>query len=82
MVGLSQGTTSISPEDHIPLLNKADGSIATRDCEKAEVLASHFSQKMTVPDPGRLSPVVPRLINATVEDVILNTEVVKSATEN
>ena len=66
-----------SPEDHIPPLNNSDGSIATRSCEKAEVLASHFSRKMTVSDPGRLPPAVPRLTNATIEDVILSTEEVK-----
>ncbi|KAK3878981.1 hypothetical protein Pcinc_016425 [Petrolisthes cinctipes] len=42
--------------------------------EKDEVLASHFSHKMSVPDPGRLPPIVPRLTNSTIKEVILGTD--------
>ncbi|KAG0724157.1 hypothetical protein GWK47_041233 [Chionoecetes opilio] len=63
-----------APDDHIPPLNKADGSVATRSCEKAEVLAAHFSGKMTVSDPDRLPPAVARLTNATLDTITLTTE--------
>lgn len=67
----------VSPGNHIPPLNKADGSIATRSWEKAEVLASHFSMKMTIPDPGRPSPALPHLTYATIEDIIISREELK-----
>ncbi|KAG0722807.1 hypothetical protein GWK47_043877 [Chionoecetes opilio] len=63
-----------APDNHIPPLNKADGSVATRSCEKAEVLAAHFSGKMTVSDPDRLPPAVARLTNATLDTITLTTE--------
>ncbi|KAG0727741.1 hypothetical protein GWK47_033998 [Chionoecetes opilio] len=66
-----------APDDHIPPLNKADGSVATRSCEKAEVLTAHFSGKMTVSDPDRLPPAVARLTNATLDSITLTTEEVK-----
>ena len=40
----------------IPVLNKADGTLARTSQEKAEVFAAQFSGKMSVPDPNRPTP--------------------------
>ena len=43
------------------LLSKADGSVATRSSDKAEVLATHFSGTMADPDSEYRFPAVPHL---------------------
>ena len=52
-----------APDDSIPPLNKADGSVAACGVEKAELLASFFAGKMKVPDPDRLPPAIPKQTN-------------------
>ena len=49
----------LTPDDCIPPLNNTDGSVATNSKAKAQLLALHFSGKMTVPDPERAPPTVP-----------------------
>ena len=66
-----------APDDHIPPLIRPDGTVATQCSEKAEVLAAHFSEKMTVPDPGRPPPAVPRLTKATLDTIAITQEEVK-----
>ena len=67
----------LTPENHIPPLDKPDGSTATMSPEKAEVLAAHFAGKMTVSDPERHPPAVPHLTNASLQSITLTTEEVK-----
>ncbi|MPC40494.1 hypothetical protein E2C01_034053 [Portunus trituberculatus] len=45
--------------------------------EKAEVLAAHFSGKMTVPDPRRFPPAVPRLTKETLDTITITSKEVK-----
>ena len=52
-----------APDDSIPPLDKPDGSVATSGEEKAELLASYFAGKMTVPDTDRPTPFVPSRTN-------------------
>ena len=63
-----------SPDDSIPPLTTSDGSIVTRDQKKAQVLAAHFSSKMSVPDPGRATAVVPVLTKATLDNLTITKE--------
>ena len=64
-------------DDYIPPLNKPDGTVATQSWEKAETLATHFSGKMTVPDPGRVPPIMPNLTNAALNSITITTEDVR-----
>ena len=52
-----------APDDSIPPLDKPDGTVATSGEEKAELLASYFADKMTVPDTDRPTPFVPSRTN-------------------
>ena len=54
------------PDDNIPPLNKPDATVATGSREKAELLASHFSQKMSVEDPDRPTPILSRMTNSSL----------------
>ena len=61
-------------------LNKADGSVATWSSEKAEVLATHLSNKITVPDLEHHRPAsraMPHLTYATLNKITIICEVVK-----
>ena len=51
-------------EDSIPPLSKPDGTAAISGTEKAELLASHFANKMRIPDPSCSPPVLPSRTNA------------------
>lgn len=63
-----------SPDDSIPPLTTPDGSIVTRHQDKAQVLAAHFSSKMTVPDPECEPPPVPALTKATLGNIDITTK--------
>ncbi|KAG0720009.1 hypothetical protein GWK47_007011 [Chionoecetes opilio] len=65
-----------SRDDSIPLLTAPDGSVVTSHRGKPQVLAAHFSSKMTVPDPERESPAVPVLTKAILGNITVNTNVV------
>ncbi|XP_050721117.1 uncharacterized protein LOC127000986 [Eriocheir sinensis] len=67
----------LAPEDQIPPLDRADGSVATRSNDKAEVLAAYFSGKMTVPDPERHPPAMAQLNTASLQFITITTEDVK-----
>ncbi|KAK3873560.1 hypothetical protein Pcinc_021436 [Petrolisthes cinctipes] len=66
-----QGLTS---DDDVPPLHKPDGTVATKNKDKAEVLASFFSNKMSVPDPERPTPNVPALTNASLSTLTITIE--------
>ena len=52
-------------EDLIPPLTRPDGTVATSNHEKAQLLATHFANKMSVPDPDLLPPHIPMYTKAT-----------------
>lgn len=64
-------------DDCIPPLTRPDGTVATRDRDKAQVLAAHFSSKMTVPDPERVPPIVPEQTKATLGKLTFTAEDVR-----
>ena len=64
----------LSPDDSIPPLTTPDGSVVTRDQDKAQMLAAHFSSKMTCPDPKCAPPPVPVLTKATLGNITITTE--------
>ena len=61
----------------IPVLNKADGTLARSSQEKAEVFAEQFSSKMTVPDPHRATPNIDPLCRDQLDDIDINEEEIK-----
>ncbi|KAG0720078.1 hypothetical protein GWK47_049231 [Chionoecetes opilio] len=63
-----------SRDDSIPPLTAPDGSVVTSHRGKAQVLAAHFSSKMTVPDPEREPPTVPVLTKAALGNITITTE--------
>lgn len=67
----------LAPDDCIPPLTRPDGTVATRDKEKAQLLATHFSAKMTVPDPKRKLPSIPVQTKATLGKLTITTQEVR-----
>ena len=66
---LAKDTQGKTPENTIPPLNKADGTIASSNIQKAELLASMFSSKMMVPDPDRTPPQTRPLCDYTLTNI-------------
>ena len=61
--GVSRGTT-------IPPLHRGDGSVAQSARDKAELLASHFTEKMRVTDPERPPPTLPNIVKDKLSSVL------------
>ena len=59
-------------EDSIPPLTRPDGSVAIDSIDKAELLASFFASKMTVPDPDCSPPKLPSRTNARLSTLRTN----------
>lgn len=55
---LTKNMQGLSREDLIPPLTCKNGSTATSNMEKAETLALHFAEKMTVLDPESPAPIL------------------------
>ena len=68
----------LSADNAIPPLIRPDGSVAMRNRDKAELLAAHFSSKMSVPDPLRAPPKLPSLTRASLESLTVTSEEVKN----
>ena len=66
-----------TPDDCIPPLDKPDGTVATSSKDKAELLASYFSGKMTVPDPDQAPPDLPPRTNSRLRTFTTTTAEVK-----
>lgn len=64
----------ISKQERIPVLNKPDGTLATRSQEKAELLAIMFSNKMTITEPERHPPALPQLCASRLENINVSEE--------
>lgn len=61
-------------DDCIPPLITPDGAVVTHSRDKAMMLASFFSNKMTVPDPERPPHIMPNFTDATLDIVTITTE--------
>jgi len=66
-----------APDDGIPPLDKPDGSVATSSQEKAELLASYFACKMTVPEPNVPPPRLPPQTQSRLHNVSITGQEVK-----
>ena len=64
-------------DDCIPPLDKPDGSVATSSKEKAELLASFFSNKMKVPDPDRPPPILPPVTHSKLHGFAITSQEVR-----
>ena len=72
----------LGPDDCIPPLDKPDGSVATSNKEKAELLASFFSNKMNVPDPERPAPNLPTVTNSKLQVLTITSQEVRRQLKN
>ena len=66
-----QGNTK---QNRIPVLKKPDGTKATCGQEKAELLASHFSNKMKIDEPNRPLPVLLQRCTSSIDNIDINME--------
>ena len=55
-------------------LSTPNGSVVTGDHDKTQLLAAHFSTKMTVADPERAPPAVPTLTMAALGNITITKE--------
>ena len=53
-------------DDTIPPLLGPNGSVAIKSEDKANLLASHFAEKMQVSDPKRIPPTIPYKTNSRI----------------
>ena len=60
-----------------PPLNKPDGTVASSNLQKAELLGTMFSNKMSVPDPERALPLTGMLCDETLSTIQINPEKVR-----
>ena len=67
-----------SAQNTIPPLIKTDGTTAVGDKDNTELLASHISSKVSVPDLSRQSPEISSLTKASLEGFTDTKEEVKS----
>ena len=66
-------------ESSIPSLQRGDGVVASSTSEKVNVLAEHFSRKMTVPDPTRPPPSIPVVAGDSICSLTTTEEEVRVA---
>ena len=64
LVKKNQGTTI---QERIPPLKSPAGDWVVKNTQKADLLATHFSQKMSTLDPERQPPRLPRLCPSTLD---------------
>jgi len=64
-------------DDTIPPLTKPDKTTAITSEEKAQVLATHFASKMSVPDLDLIPPSVPLYTKATLKTISIKVDEVK-----
>ena len=68
----------LARDDIIPPLNKEDGTVAFTNKEKAEELATYFSNKMKVAQPHKLPPKLICRTHTSLHTVSINESRVKS----
>ena len=66
-----------APDDCLPPLDNSDGSVAHSSRDKAELLASFFSEKMNVEDPDRQAPKLPPVTHSKLCDITVTVEEVR-----
>ena len=79
LVKQKQGSTS---HERIPALKLPAGDLATGGQEKADLLARHFSNKMTTDEPDRLPPVLPQLCETRLDNLVFTEGVVYKHLKN
>ena len=75
--GLVKKHQGLTPQERIPPLRKPDGDLAITSREKADLLACHFSQKMTTQEPDRQPPILPPLTASRLGSVIVSEDAVR-----
>ena len=71
LVKVRQGTAT---QERIPPLKTTAGNWVVKNQEKADLLATHFSRKMTAMDPERQPPRLARLSNRCLDDIVVAEE--------
>ena len=66
-----------SKDDAIPPLNNTDGSIATSSVEKAELFATFFATKMSIPDAESSTPKIPKITSNKLKTIKISVTEVK-----
>ena len=66
----------VATQERIPPLKASTGGLVTANQGKAELLAAHFSSKMTTEDPERRPPQLTRLCNTNFESLAVNEDAV------
>lgn len=69
-------------QENIPPLNRPDGTVASSNLQKAELLGAMFSNKMRVPEPDLAPPITPQLCHETLTNIQVNPEKVKILLKN
>ena len=69
----------VARETTIPPLHRGDGSVAQSARDKADLLASHFTGKMCIPDPERPPPTLPNIVKDKLSHVTASVAEVKAA---
>ena len=64
----------LESDSTIPPLTTPSGGVVTRGRDKAELLASHFSDKMCVPHPTRAPPRIPLLTTVQLNHLSITKE--------
>ncbi|XP_050706973.1 G-protein coupled receptor GRL101-like [Eriocheir sinensis] len=67
-IACGEGLCTVT-QDRIPPLKTPAGGLAVKSQDKADLLATHFSSKMTVEEPDRQPPLLPRLGNFVLENL-------------
>ena len=73
LVKQNQGTIT---QERIPPLKTATGNLAVANQAKAELLAAHFSGKMTTEEPDRQPPQLTRLCDHTLDHLMISEDTV------
>ena len=73
LVKQRQGTVT---QERIPPLKTAAGNLVVANQDKAELLATHFSSKMTTEEPNRQPPHLPRLCDQMLDLLTVNEDAV------
>ena len=69
LVKQRQGTAT---QERIPPLKKTDGGLAVTNQDKADLLAAHFSSKMTTEEPDRQTPHLIPLCDQVLERLVVD----------
>ena len=74
LVKQKQGTVM---QERIPPLRTTDGGLLVTNQDKAELLAAHFSSKMTTEEPDRRLPHLTRLCDRALDNLVIDVDAVE-----